>query len=289
MYGGPGFYGGHHGHHGGHHGGYHGGYHGHHGHYGHYGYYHHLRPYYGSSKITSGMDYMKIIECEEEGKKHYAFCACDSCAKPFGLDYRVAKDVSFVSLNDANFVDGNFEYERKVEGFFKFKVKCPECMKETEFFINIRTMPSFVVDSLLSKTKSVEYFVNFDFKAKKEPKVFSFNVRKDLNNSNLTIKDIDSIISSVSFDYLIREKGNKKITLDQLVSVAFEAYKKVHGKDAEISHKPVNIKDLKVNNSIFSKFRRTKYLVKTNGIKGLAMATKLTDADKENIQLLIKR
>jgi len=290
MYGGP--------HYGGPHGPGFGGPHGFHGHHGphgfyghgpHYGYYHHLRPYYyGASKVDKGLDYMKIIECEEEGKKYYNFCGCEKCSVPFGLDYRNAENVTFISTNGVTFNDGNYEYTNKVDGFFKFMINCPECNNETSFFVNIRTIPEFARKRYLEKTKKVEYVIGYKFSGLNKNQVINFNVCKNVNY--LDIKDINDIVSRLDFDYLIRKDGEKELTRYQLSDIALRAYEKMSG--SETINKPnfnVNIKDLVVNNNVFSKFRRTKYLVKTNGIKGIVRAFNLNDEDKENIQLLIKK
>jgi len=296
MYGGP--IGGPHGpgfggpHHGPHHGGYHGP------HYGpfygpfrgpHYGYYHHLRPYYfGASRVGNNLDYMKIIESNEEGKKYYNFCSCEKCSESFGLDYRVAKDVTFISLNDVTFANGNYEYKNKVDGLFKFNVICPECKQETAFFVNIRTMPQFVIEGYLKETKKIEYFVNYEFKENKKSLSFNFNVCKNVENP--TIKKINDIVSNFDFDYLIRKNGNKVLNREQLTMIALKGYEKLNGLEPRVTNDfKVKIKDLKVNNNIFSKFRRARYLFKTNGIKGLVKAVQMNDDDKKNIALLIKK
>ena len=290
MYGGP--------HHGGPHGPGFGGphdFHGHHDHYGfyghgpHYRYYHHLRPYYyGASKIDKGLDYMKIIESDEEGKKYYNFCGCEKCSVPFGLDYRNAENVTFISTNGVTFNDGNYEYTNKVDGLFKFTINCPECNGETVFFVNLRTIPEFVRNRYLEKTRRIEYVVQYKFSGLNKNQVINFNVCK--NVENLSIKNINDYVSKLDFDYLIRKDVEIVVSRYQLSDIALRSYEKITGFESiNVPTFKVNVKNLTVNNNIFSKFRRTRYLVKTNGIKGIKRAFNLNEEDKENIQLLIKK
>ena len=290
MYGGP--------HHGGPHGPGFGGphdFHGHHDHYGfyghgpHYRYYHHLRPYYyGASKIDKGLDYMKIIESDEEGKKYYNFCGCEKCSVPFGLDYRNAENVTFISTNGVTFNDGNYEYTNKVDGLFKFTINCPECNGETVFFVNLRTIPEFVRNRYLEKTRRIEYVVQYIFSGLNKNQVINFNVCK--NVENLSIKNINDYVSKLDFDYLIRKDVEIVVSRYQLSDIALRSYEKITGFESiNVPTFKVNVKNLTVNNNIFSKFRRTRYLVKTNGIKGIKRAFNLNEEDKENIQLLIKK
>lgn len=285
MYGGP-HYGGPHGPHGPHFGGPHGFY-GHHG--PHYGYYHHLRPYYyGASKVDKGLDYMKIIESEEEGKKYYNFCGCDKCSVPFGIDYRNAGDATFISLNGIVFNDGNYEYTNKVDGVFKFVITCPECKNETSFFVNLRTIPEFVRNSYLAKTKKIEYVVQYKFTGLNKNQVINFNVCKNVDN--LSVKGINDVISNFKFDYLLRNNEEKEISRYQLSNIALRAYEKItDSKALNVTSFDFDVKNLVVNNNLFSKLRRFNYLVKTNGINGVVKSFNLSEEDKENIQLLIKK
>lgn len=282
MYGGP------HGPHGGPHGGPHCGPHGPYGYggphgpwcagfhgYGFYGPW--PRFFYGGvSAKTDFIDYMKILEYDGEGKKYYNACACELCSKAFAIDYRLAKDVTFVSDGKVGFINSKFVSDHKIKGYFKFYITCPECNKNTIFFVDIRQIPKFVCDYYLKETKTVEYRISYKF----DDFYAYFDVLYD--TCGTTINDLYDCINSLKLKKVLYSKGSVNSNLNLINNVVLKAYKEKTGIDGVIDIDSIGFSD----NIKVSKLREIKYLLQSSGIKGLFEYRRFSEEDKKEIKLL---
>lgn len=241
-----------------------------------YGFYGPLPRFSFSGKGEEYIDYMKTLEYEGEGKKYYNACACEKCSKPFAIDYRLAKDVTFVSNGKVGFIDSKFVNDDKVKGCFKFYIDCPECSSNTVFFVDIRRIPKFVRDYYLKETKKVEYRISYKFK--------NFNAYFDVlyNTCGTTVNDIYNSINSLKLEEVIYSKGSVKSNLNLINNVVLDAYKKKTGIDGFIDTSNIGSS----NNIKVSKLRELKYILQSSGIKGLIDYKENSDDDKKEIKLL---
>lgn len=260
--------------------------HGPHGPYGPYGPYGHWhggfygpgpRFFYGrASAKVEYVDYMKTLEYDGEGQKYYNACACELCSKPFSIDYRLAKDVTFVSSGNVGFINSKFVSDHKVEGYFKFYIDCPECHRKSVFFVDIRNVPKFVLDHYLNNTKNIQYRLNYKFK----DFYAYFDVLYDTNGTS--INDIYNSINKLKFEKVLYSKGSIETNLELINNVVLDAYKKKTGIDGFIDIASIGVFD----NIKSKKLSEIRYLLKSSGIRGLFDSRIKNDEGKREIKLL---
>lgn len=251
--------------------------------YGPYGYYGPYGPYrwmprfiYGGSNKQEYIDYMKTVDYEGAGKKYYNACACKNCVEPFAVDYRLLKNLTFISTADLGFKDGKFYSENKIDGYFKADIDCPYCKKPTPFFMMIRSLPKFVMDYYLKETNNVEYSIKYSYNDFYAP----FNVTYSTNGTS--IKDLYEKMNSLYFDAVVHDDKLVNTTLEKINSAVI----KEHGQGGTIDMDSVKDnfnKKVSVNN-----LKLLKYMIKSNGLFGIDKYFTADDDVKKEYRLLSK-
>lgn len=237
------------------------------------------RFYYGAPSKDNKIDYMKSLDYKGEGKKHYDACACEHCAKPFEMDYRLAKNVTFISKNELGFENGKFYSDYKFDGYFKFKIECPECSCLTTFFVETKKLPKFVLDYYLKETIEVEYTITYKLNNFYAP----FKVSYQTNGTN--VKEVFEKINSAYLENILYSKGKVKTSLDKINQVVEEEYHKKTGRTTKIDENSIHINNMESIPKV-KKLKMLKYLLINNGIKGLANYGSQNKQAKEEIKIL---
>ena len=237
------------------------------------------RFYFGAPSKDNGIDYMKSLDYEGEGKKHYDACACEYCTKPFEMDYRLAKNITFISKNELGFENDKFYSDYKFDGYFKFKIECPECSKLTTFFVETKKLPKFVLDYYLKETTEVEYTITYKLTNFYAP----FKVSYQTNGTN--VKEVFEKINTLYLENLLYSKGKIKTNLEKINQVVEEEYRKKTGKTTKIDKNSIYEKN---KNTIpkAKKLKVVRYLLTNNGLKELANYRNQNQQKKEEINIL---
>lgn len=273
---------GHHGHGPGHHGphGHHDPHgprhHGPHGYYGPHSYYG-SRSSYSLTKKDNKIDYMKTLEYAGSGQKYYNSCACSCCSKPFEVDYRLGKNVTFVSESQIGFRNGIYYSDQKFNGYFKFEITCPECNKKTLFFVETKKLPKYVLDQYFKETCSVMYTINYSFD--------NFNAYIDVlyETHHTNIKDVYKKINSLYLEKVITRDVSVSANLDTINKIVLDAYNQATHSDAKI-----HTETIKSDNSVndINKLKIFKYMLLNNGIRELLDYKYKSLDSKEEIKIL---
>lgn len=258
-----------------HHGPY-GPHHGPHGFYGpHYG---PMGPrFYGPVKKDNKIDYMKSLDYEGEGKKYYSSCACENCTSPFAIDYRIPRDVIFVSRSNIGFKNGHFYSDEKFKGVFMFKIGCPECSETTVFFVETRRLPKYVLDQYLKETKTVKYTINYKFGR------FNANIDVSYNTNGTNVKEVYENINSLQVQNLVTSKENIPVNIDIVNEAVLEECLKQTNKENKIYMESLEKYNKKEE---ISKLKQLKYILLNNGIKELIDYKNKDINTKEEIKIL---
>ena len=128
----------------------------------------------------------------------------------------------------------------------------------------------------MKETVNVEYRISYKFK-----KFYAyFDVLYD--TCGTTINDIYNSINSLPLKKVLYSKGSVNSNLNLINNVVLKAYKEKTGIDGFIDTSSIgSLDDIKVN-----KLREIKYLLQSNGIKGLWNYKRCSDDDKKEIKLL---
>lgn len=232
-------------------------------------------------KKNNAVDYMPSLDFDGPGKKFYSACACEFCSKPFELDYRLADNVTFISTSDMGYYNGEFYSDYKFKGYFKFNIGCPECKKDTVFFVDVRKLPKFVLDYYLKHTIEVDYAINY----RENNENTKVHVAYMTNGTN--VKEVHEKINSGYLEKMFYSKGTVDTDLGRINKAIAEEYTKVFGKKIEFDEKSIYESNTKKNKKA-NGLRVFKYLLLNNGIGSLLNYNEKNNEYKEEVKILSK-